>query len=109
MSGELTVESDVRPASHDSISAVPYAPIPTDHTELRFNPEDDWTYTASPMRVLWETNYRDAAHSILFGDDRAYAQAAQGRAIESAFLQRLGAETRARREQSPTPPAGEDR
>lgn len=83
-------------------SPVPFSPIPTEHCEVKFRAEDEWTYGASPMRVLWEQNYRDAAHEMLGyvseeSAERAKRLARTGRDMEDAYLTRVGAEARANR------------
>jgi hypothetical protein len=77
---------------------VPFAPVPTEcDVEMRFEP-DGFTYTGTPMRVLWEGAYRDAAHALIFDrDDRARVLAQTGRDIEDAYLVRIGREARARK------------
>lgn len=68
----------------------PFAPIPTTSGPMKFDPNDNWTYDGTPMRVLWEKNYRDAAHSLIFGYvERAIEQAKTGRAMEDAYLTRV--------------------
>ena len=78
-------------------STLPFSPVPTDPTAMRFEPDDDWTYTGAPMRVLWGQGYRDAAWSLLQGDvERATAEARTARSMELAYSRRMHDEWRAR-------------
>lgn len=81
-----------------AVSSVPFSPVPASQVEIPFRGHGDegpWstlTYSACPLRVLWEDNYRLAALEIAYrgGDLEKARQFAQtGVAMEDAYIERI--------------------
>lgn len=74
-------------------NAVPFSPIPTRRCRMKFDHDDTWDYEATPIRVAWESAYKDAALRLTFGDEAGARAAAQlGLDLESAYIARVCAE-----------------
>ena len=87
----------------DTDGRVPFAPVPGHSVDMRFHADDSWTFDGTPLRVLWDEAYRDAAHRVLYGDDdEARRLARLGRDLEDAYMARVGAEVRAERAERET-------
>lgn len=72
-------------------STVPFSPVPGHPQSMKYS--DGWTHEATPLRVLWEDNYRRAAVRLVYGQvDEARQYAETGIAMEDAYMQRASDE-----------------
>ncbi|WP_426566358.1 hypothetical protein ACPPVT_07380 [Angustibacter sp. McL0619] len=79
-------------------NALPFSPISHEMCEVKFSAGSDATYTATPLRLVWQENYRSAAIALVYGaEERAKRLARVGLDMEDAYLSRWGAESRLRR------------
>ena len=83
--------------STNSVTTVPFSPIPGHVVDMKFRATDEWSYTATPLMELAKQGYRSVAIDVALGGGdyrlhqiRADAQTALD--LETAYMDRARAE-----------------
>lgn len=77
-------------------SALPFSPVFGHTVDIRFQHDEDFTFTGTPLMRLAQDGYRDASWSLLQGDvDRATREAGTARDMELAYIRRGSADVKA--------------
>lgn len=75
------------------MNTVPFSPVPAHIVEMKFEPEDTYTYRAAPLAEMYRQQYRAAAIRLAVGEPAGAEEAArQGIAMEDAYMARARAE-----------------